>query len=265
MALYSSQWGELAGIGPARESIENAFTFGPFHLAVVHGAAVIDASALDPGNTPNTTLRPGLLMGVISSTGKWTNYSPTATNGSQIAQGVLLTGLRMPDLFSGVTQDRYFAIQVGGPVQAARLHGLDLKARGDMFGRFIFDDDYSSLLTYRGGWRDVYRVTSSSVTVTPGDSGRIFETGSGAHTTFTLPTPSRGLYYRFFNSQNFNMTVSAAASGQLVTFNNAAATSIAYSTTGELIGGALEVVADAIGSKWHVYILAQELQTVTIT
>jgi hypothetical protein len=45
--------------------------------------------------------------------------------------------------------------------------------------------------------------------------------------------------------------------------NNAAATSIAFTTAGQLIGASVEIVADDTGSKWIA--LMQSTTTATIT
>src|SRR5262245_10816122 len=112
--------------------------------------------------------------------------------------------------------------------------------------------------------RIVNKASSYTVSPTKGDySGTIFTTrGAGAAVTFTLPTPTANLKdtsYDFVNVAGQNMIVSAG-SGKAVTFNNLAATSLAASTAGQLIGALITATCD--GTSW---ILFGESNGVTYT
>ena len=82
------------------------------------------------------------------------------------------------------------------------------------------------------------------------ESGAVFVCTSAA--TFTLPAvaDSTGVEYWFFNQANVNMTI-AAPTGTMVTDGDAAANSIAYSTSSHKIGGAAYVVCD--GTNWFTF------------
>jgi hypothetical protein len=90
--------------------------------------------------------------------------------------------------------------------------------------------------------------------------GTIFtnEGASGA-VTFTLPSPTAGAYYFFASIADQNITVSAGA-GLAITINNAAAASIAFSTSSQKIGSL--AVAIAVGSKWLLVNLSTNTATV---
>ena len=93
---------------------------------------------------------------------------------------------------------------------------------------------------------------TADYTVKVSDAGAIFTTtGAAGAVTFTLPAvaSSAGLEFEFVNTVGQTMTVAAPA-GTLVTFNNAAATSVAWSTAGNLIQGGCRVFCD--GAKWIV-------------
>lgn len=83
-------------------------------------------------------------------------------------------------------------------------------------------------------------------------SGTIFTTtGATGTVTFTLPAVAArytGLVYEFINAVNQTMTVTGSA-GQVITFNNAAATSLTASTASEKIGARILAVCD--GVAWH--------------
>jgi hypothetical protein len=78
--------------------------------------------------------------------------------------------------------------------------------------------------------------------------GTIFTNrGAAGAVTFTLPSPTAGAYYFFAGIVAQTMTISAG-SAIGVTVNNAAATSIAYSTASQQIGSFAVAIAD--GSSW---------------
>lgn len=249
MALYSSQFGDVFGLGTARETYENAFGWGRKESGLITGF-VIDGSARDAGSANTAVLRPGLVLGALSATSKLKEYSGTATDGTQVAVAVLLEELRMTDLITGSNSDKLFGCLVGGPVQASKLYGLDQKARADMWGRFVFDDDYAG---NSSGWRDVVAKTAD-YTVVAGDNNRIFTNqGAAGAVVFTLPAIAKGLRFRFYAEASQNVTITAATADTMVTFNDAAADSIALSTANKIIGGGWEIYANANASKWLVF------------
>lgn len=99
-----------------------------------------------------------------------------------------------------------------------------------------------------------YTILSPMVAATAGDpSGTLFTTrGAGGAVTFTLPAAApalAGVEYDFDGVANQNIGVAAAA-GTVVTFNNAAATSVTASTAGGKIGAHFHAICD--GTSWHV-------------
>ena len=112
------------GLTTSRETYEAEFRWGSQYQGVFANA-VISGAARDSGNSPTYELRPGLLLGQVLSTGKYKEYSPTSTDGSEVAAGVLIEGLRTQS-FEGTDSDRFYAILVGGPVQASKIINLDL-------------------------------------------------------------------------------------------------------------------------------------------
>jgi hypothetical protein len=82
--------------------------------------------------------------------------------------------------------------------------------------------------------------------VTKEDSGTIFHTtGATAAVTFTLPPISDGpFWFLFICGADIGMTVTAKAADTAVTYNDLNADSVAFSTSSEMIGGAVEVICD---------------------
>lgn len=85
-------------------------------------------------------------------------------------------------------------------------------------------------------------------TCTLADSGSVFHTtGATAAVNFTLPAISDGPFrFLFINGADQNMTVTAATADTAVSMNDLAADSVAFSTSSEKIGGAIEVWCDGV-------------------
>ncbi len=118
---------------------------------------------------------------------------------------------------------------------------------------------------------DIYRNASPviedkavSYTIVPGDIGKVLVATAAA--TFTLPPIAdvwNGWNVTCLNGANTNMTISAPT-GKLVTFNDVAANSIAYSTTSEKVAGGAQIVYDSALTKYLAFLhVAGEEQTIT--
>lgn len=209
---------------------------------------VIDSGASDAGNSPTTELRHGLLMGALTSSGNYQHYQPNQTNGTQQVAGFLWEARKVIDT-DGNAVSRVGQIVVCGPVQGSQLLLLDEQARAQMAAKFIFDD---RLCYTPAEFFQTVAKTANYTVVAGTDSGTHFTTtGNAGAIVFTLPAVAKGNRFRFTNTVGQNMQVAGPA-GTLVTFNNAAATSVTFSTAGQLIGATVDIVADETGAKWIV-------------
>jgi hypothetical protein len=260
MGMFVYDYGAAQGVRAEAGTVENEFAWGRRELEIV-SSALVSGATVDAGSTPTTVLRPGLILGLITATNKWTHYSPTATDGSQVARGILAgPQLRTLDI-NGAQQDKHVPVIVGGPVQAAKLFGLDTQARACMYNRFIFDDD---VIGNSYGWNNTVAKTAAYQVVAADNNTLFTTTGAVAEVDFTLPAaPVKGLRFRFYNTAGQTLKVIAAAD-KLVAFNNAAATRVAFATAGNLIGGVFEIVADEISAKWLASNLSAGANTVTV-
>lgn len=104
---------------------------------------------------------------------------------------------------------------------------------------------------------------AAAYTVDDGDSGSVLIVTAAV--TVTLPAASaalKGMHFWGIVGADVSV-VFAAAAGTLVVFNNVAATSIAFSTSGEKTGNSVHFVCD--GAKWYAMVgLAAETATPTI-
>ena len=259
MSQINSLAGLYPGMGTEVYEYEAAITWGPFER--LWTGAAIASGAVDSGNTPTTTLRMGLVMGKIgtgANAGQWTNYSASATDGSNVAQGVLMFSLRMADVITGVVQPRFYAIMISGGVKAANLIGLDNLARQDMRGRFVFDDDFPGRFWYP--WKTMATKTAN-YQILAGDNQTLFDnTGAGAEVDLTLPPIANGYVFglRCVVAQVFKFISTEGGNiiGTSLVHNNASVTAV---------GGGLMIYSDLGGAKWIVQDISSYNQVVTFS
>lgn len=221
---------------------------------------IISSAASDAGNTGyTTTLRAGLLMGKVTSTGEIKEWNPTGTDGSQNIIGIL--GRTVSTALLGSTADKWhYPTLVRGPildnqivVPGATDRGIsssaylyEIKRQLLESGLFIFESDPAFSVA-----RWPFRQTKTAdYTVTTDDHRTVFDnTGDAGAITFTLPaTPLMGLRFAFHCVVDQTMTITAEAN-EMISFNDVASTSIAFSTAGNKVGAYVEVVGD--GTSWR--------------
>lgn len=108
--------------------------------------------------------------------------------------------------------------------------------------------------------RVVPKAASYTVIGTVDAAGAIFTNrGAVGAVTFTLPTPNRaalGDFYDFRAVADQNLLVAGAVAGDILTLNDLAANSVALSTGGQRVGGAIraECIENVEGTfKWLVH------------
>ena len=231
-------YGMPPGITGAAETYEAAFRWGQYGVGIITGA-LIDAACIDPTNVPTFELRPGLVLGKKSTTGTWTNYAATNTDGSGIAAGILMSAVRMQD-FQGATQQRFYGILVGGPVQAGKLLGLDYMARQQM-RYFQFDTDLNGFSWFP--YKQIKTVTTGYTALVTDNMTLFDNLGAGGAVTITLPAIANGLMFGIHVSADQTMTIASAEGSNIVALNNASASSLAFSTGIQKIGGAISSIS----------------------
>lgn len=235
----------------------------------------VDGAARDAGNTGfTTTLRPNLLMGRVTATGKHRQWDPTATDGSQLISGILVHELQMQ--FQGANLDRFSGtLLVAGGVYAKALtiaalttQGIvgtaeEYNIRAQLSRFFQLDDDLQGALG--GGTGRGLMTLTTSTTLSNVHAGQIIVVrGAVAAVNLTLPaTPSKGRRFGpIYNASAQNLTITAGTADTMVVFNDLQADSVSLSTANELIGGSFDIVGD--GTGWLVIPNLWETQTQTI-
>jgi hypothetical protein len=91
-------------------------------------------------------------------------------------------------------------------------------------------------------------VKAASYTLLPEDNGKLFTTrGATGAVTYTLPAITAiqsGWNATFFNIADQDMIVASGEGDNMVAINDAAADSVAYSSTSQQIGGGFYIVFD---------------------
>jgi hypothetical protein len=267
--LPPGQLADLVTLEPEFTSI----IWGRLEQQVIGYNVIIDGSARDAGNTGyTTTLRPGLLLGKVTSTGRFKQWNPAATDGTQFVAGVLMHAIHTQR--TGEDQNRFTGyVLFGGNVKTSGLviaadtdAGIVGKAeefviRNQLSHAFKFDDDS---LGYSIGRERMFQPKTANYTVLDRDAGTAFtNTGAAGAVTFTLPTtPKQDLVFWFYSTANQNLIVASASGNNMIVVNDASANSVALQTTNQKIGGAFRVVGT--GSAWLVTPMVFPGQTITI-
>lgn len=211
----------------------------------------LSSATLDAGNTPTSSLRPGLLLGKITATNLLKEHAPAGVDGSETAVAVLQVGQSTLDS-SGAVMHKNAHVLLKGILNASNLLLLTALTRRQllMSHRFLFDDDLEGKYAAGGQWvREI--PATGAVTVTTAHVGALLVTTAAA--TFTLPTLAAGLGpFEFLNAVDADMAVVSAAGNDIIYDGDLAASSLTFSTAAHKIGGRLQVCANAAGTKWLV-------------
>jgi hypothetical protein len=220
------------------------------------------SSTTDSGNTPTTTLRAGNILGKIAATGKYGLYDPSATNGLQIARGVLDFALDMIGP-AGTVADKWVNMVTRANVVVGQLINSDAGALKRLIQLgFIFDAPAGA--EAGAGFIGVVEK-AADYTVVAADNGTRFLATTGA-VAFTLPTKAHGLAFEFFNTVDANMSiVSAGSADDIYADGDAGADSVAFSTASHKIGSGARLECRYLGGnlKWFTQNLGATLATVT--
>lgn len=261
MSIIGSSFGNVPGASTVSESYETAITWASDYQLTWFNPGYISSSISDPTNSPTWRLRRGLVLGRITSSGQWTNYAATNTDGSEVAQGILAYDLRMQDVMSGSNVNKLVGILIKGNLQAGNLVGLDLMARAQLGEKFTFDDNLASRFF---PWNR-FQSKTADYTVVAADNFTLFDNvGAAGAVTFTLPALANGYFFGFRVQADQTVTVASVAGDDMVVFNDASADSVAFSTGGQKIGGMVVVYSNPGATKWIVENRSAGANTITV-
>lgn len=252
----------VPGIGADRTVTESEILWGADQArnGALWQSMVISGAARDAANTPTTVLRPGLILGKVTSTGLLKEWDPDGTDGTQNIWGILDTELRAQD-FDATNADRAFRVLVGrAPVRANKLliQGTALDGATDEYlarrmlalAGFVLDDDpfnYKSGLNQR-----VSRVTDAADTLTGDENGSLLIYSNAAATAVTLPAIQAGLSFDILREGDEEIVVASSEGDNVIVGNDLSADSITFTTAGEQIGARVRMTAIYVNGtlKW---------------
>lgn len=239
---------------------------------------VIDSLARDAGNTADTTiLRMGLLLGRNASN-ELVHFDPAASpssNSTKNCEMILATDLSMKD--GNAVANKFTGELYGGGVidpnkivlassSSVGIVGNDyeyhIRKLLAAYGDFVMEDNLVEppLFAYKGTKKHS-DLTGGNLEETDRDY-QYTNAGESGAVTFTLPDdPHKDLAYYFYVEADANVIVTATAT-EMFALNNAAATSVAFSTSSQKIGGALACIGD--GSKWKIHNMSAGANTITV-
>ncbi len=133
--------------------------------------------------------------------------------------------------------------------------------------KFIFDDS-AGLGSIPGGhwypWKRFQTKTANYTLVATDNYSRFDNVGATGAVTFTLPAIANGYYFGFSGVVNQNIIVASFETGNIVALNTATANSVAFQTSGQIIGANFIVYSNAAGTKWFVQNESAGVCTVTV-
>lgn len=94
-------------------------------------AVTIASAARDSGAAPTTTLRKGLVLGKVTATGKYKEYSNAANDGTETAAGILDSETNLLNE-AGAAADSQATMLIHGFVSESKLHGIDANGKTDL-------------------------------------------------------------------------------------------------------------------------------------
>lgn len=236
--------GQMPGVYPSIQTTEANLVFGRDSDLLMGNVQWIGSAQTDAGNTPSTTLRAGMLLGIVTSTKKLAVWDALATDGSQIYWGVLGYDISMLDS-NGVAEDKNTQIIRKAPFVAGALfikgvalvgHADEAAARRQMIQNGCMFDDASSA-TYSGGSTMANNTVSGATHApTAAQSGTRFNYTQAGTATVTLPAIQSGLVYEFLQTVAQTLVVQSTEGTNIIDLGALNASSITFSTGGKQIG-----------------------------
>lgn len=260
--VYAGNYG-TPGQGALRVTEATAVTWQEFFHSepVIDPFCMIVSTAVDAGATPTTLLRPGLIMAKVDATGLWSTYDPDATDGTQLARGVLLREIDMFNYSLQAVENKLdAAIAIGGRIKGSALKNADQQARSQLGASGFRFDDYPNHMSYLPFWKVVEKA--ADYTVVAADHGTLFV--ATAAVNFTLPAIAAGLRFRFAQSADADMVITSPTADNIIGVNNASADTLTFSTSSQKIGAQVELVSIYVGGvlKWLPSIISSGVTTV---
>jgi hypothetical protein len=132
-----------------------------------------------------------------------------------------------------------------------------------MNGRYVGLNAYDQIEAM--AWTPKMVAKNADYTIKASESGTIFtNVGATKAINFTLPAITDGpFYFKILIGADYAVTVTSVVADTIITFNDAAADSVAFSQASEILGGSFEIFCNGT-SLFVIPSLASEAQTIAI-
>ena len=227
---------------------------------ILRGQGTFSNTLRDAGADPTTQIRPGLLLGALTSDSKLVHWDPAATDGSDILRGVNEHELSMVEGFGSTAAERFGPYVLQAPLKASALLVLGVALTSSTFQYLarrklaqagcVLDDDP---MGYLAGVNQRTILKTATGTITASENGAKFVVVGSAAVTLTLPAIVPGLSYKFYNAADQNLIVASnGSSDNIVGLGDLSGDTITFSTSSEKIGAEVDVYSDYVNGtlKW---------------
>ena len=269
--------GRKHGVTDEQFPFDNSLLQGRFEKSQFYRGR-LSSNLRDAGNTDNTSIiRKGALLAYTSGTDKeLTHFDPTGavSNGSHRFAALLGRSINLLDS-TGTATDRQVGDILGGgvispndvllvsqssPGIVGNAYEYHIRKQMAANGDFVFEDHPNECPLMSWSHSD---AKTASATLVESDRDILWtNSGASGSVTLTLPTtPKKDLAFYFHVIADQNLVVTSTTT-DVIAFNNAAATSVAFQTSSEKIGGGFAVIGN--GSKWQVINMSAGANTVTV-
>lgn len=232
-------YGEDSNMPPGVTTLDATYawagTFGRPESFWAYGDKRISGAARDAGGSPTTTLRAGLLMGVITATKLWKEWNPAATDGSQWIRGVLMSAVNTQR--NAANQNRL----VGNIAQFGDFKGAQLLIPGEStYGIVGKDNEFLVRDGVIGQFRlDDFQANQIRTCIITADTtldytyhgATISNLGASASVALTLPTPRPGFRLNLRVDTGQTIVLNSSASNEFIPSSGTPATSITLSAS----------------------------------
>lgn len=232
-------YGEDSYMPPGVTAVDNtlqwAGQFGRPESLWLYGDKRISGAARDAGHSTTTILRGGLLMGVITATKLWKEWSPTAVDGSQWIRGVLMSAVNTQR--NGANQNRLTGrIAQFGDFKCAQLlipgestYGIigkdnEFLVRDGVIGQFRLDDFQANQI------RTVILTGDTTLDYTY-HGATVSNLGAAGSVAITLPTPRPGFRLNFRVDTGQTIVLNSSASNEFIPASGTPANSVTLSAS----------------------------------
>ena len=262
---FQGGWG-VPGAGDAVETSEREIFWGGDwgKGQILTASASYSSTLADAGNTPTTDIRPGLLVGKITSSGELAAWDADNNDGTQNIWGVNFLDLRMID-FNATASDRVAPVCFRAPLKASQLliqgtaltsHVDEYLARRQLHALgCILDDDPQGFLA--GAGSRVAHVTGTTDVLTGDENGTTLFYNNAASVTVTLPTIAAGLEYTLMRVGDEELVIASAEGDNIISVNDLSADSVTFTTANEHLGTGVRVRGVYVSTtlKWIVEVM----------